>query len=133
MRRPSSARTRRDELVVGYDGSAGARDALALAVPLAKLWHVDVQVLTVRTPVVLGGSRAAADRELAALRCAETGLAGLTGGVRARCAEQQASKVAAGPHAATVGHAGLLIGRTHRRLRARIRPHHTLFEDARCR
>lgn len=105
-----------DDLVVGYDGSPSSLDALALATPLARLWRVGIRVVTVHHPVVLGGSRAEDDRELAAATCARDGVRRLGGGVPSSSGEQRSSTVVTGLHSAAVARAGLVVGRPRHRL-----------------
>lgn len=118
-----------DSLVVGFDGTPGSVDALALATPLARLWKVGIHVVTVHHPVMLGGRRAEDDHELAAAECARDGAGRLGASIPVSWGETRAADPVQGLHREAVNRACLVIGRPRHRLTDRgLR--RTVLEDA---
>ncbi|MGH3783875.1 MAG: universal stress protein [Pseudonocardiaceae bacterium] len=106
-------------VLVGYDGSTGARKAVALALPLARWWGTGIHVVTVHPPIVAPGASRSAAQELRAAATAAEGARLVGGSVTCRSSEIKAASTAKGLHelATRVGTKCVVVGRARSRLR----------------
>lgn len=106
-------------VLVGYDGSPGAREAVALAVPLARWWRAGIEVVTVHPPLVAPGASRSAAHELRAAATAAAGARLVRDGVQCRSREIMAASTARGLHALATrgGTKCVVVGRARPSLR----------------
>lgn len=106
-------------VLVGYDGSTGAREAVALALPLARWWGAGIHVVTVHPPLMAPGARRSAAHELRAAATAAQGTRLVGSSVKCRSSEITAASTAQGLHALATrgGTKCVVVGRARHRPR----------------
>ncbi|HEX4103006.1 MAG: universal stress protein [Pseudonocardiaceae bacterium] len=106
-------------VLVGYDGSTGAREAVALALPLARWWRAGIHLVTVHPPIAAPGAIRSAAHESRVAVTAAQGARLVGGSVKCRSSEIRAATTARGLHELATGGGAkcVVVGRARHRPR----------------